>query len=317
MGYETVAAKLEAGTPVVLDGGIGTEVLRRTKRWVRNGIEDYPEVIGEIHRDYLAAGCDVIRANTFQIARRTFLNFFHDLDHMRKIGEPGLEHRASELHAAAVGVAREARRSAGAEERVAIAGSISPLNHPFRSDLAPSEEQAEAEHAETAASLAAAGVDLLLLETMNTLREARGALRAALGTGLPVWVSVVPDDQGRTLGGEPLADAATLGEAGAAAVLVNGAPTKHVDGAVPLLSMTTRVPVGAAAIVGRYAPPSWKMDFFPRFVGGEEVSPAAYARSAEVWRESGAAIVGGCQGTTPDHIRAVVTALTREEEPGS
>ncbi len=306
MGYEAIADKLRNGKVVLLDGGIGTEVLKRTGLWVRNGIEASPDVIRQIHRDYLDAGADVLTANTFQIARHTFLNFFHGLEHMRTIGQPGLEHRAAELQKMAVDLALEARRAAGAEERAAVAGSISPLNHPFRSDLAPDPERAREEHVETARGLAAAGVDLILLETMNTLGEAEAALDAARSTGLPVWLSLVPDSHGRTLGGEPLEDAARLE---ADALLVDAAPAEQVGRAVKTLAAAAAVPVGAYALIGRYAPPSWKMDFFPRFVGTEETPPETYGRLAGEWLAAGARIVGGSLGTTPDHIRAVAAAL--------
>ncbi len=309
MGYSAVKDKLDDGKVVVLDGGVGTEVLKRTGRWVRNGIEASPDVIREIHRDYIDAGAEVLTANTFQVARHTFLNFFHDLDHMRAIGAPGLEDRAAELQRMAVGYALEARKAAGAERRVAVAGSISPLNHPFRSDRTPDHASAEREHAETARSLAAAGVDFLLLETMNTLAEARAALAAARTTGLPVWVSLAPNGRAETLGREPLASAAGLAALGAGAILVNGAPPAHVGEAVKALAAVADSPVGGYALLGRYAPPSWKMDFYPRFVGWEETTPDEYAEEAASWVESGARIVGGCSGTTPDHIRAVAAAV--------
>ena len=307
MAYQAIAKKLDAGKVVILDGGIGTEVLKRTGRWVRNGIEASPDAIREIHRDYIDAGADVITANTFQISRHTFLNFFHDLEHMRIIGQPGLEHRATELQEMAVGYALEARRAAGAEDTVAVAGSISPLNHPFRTDQAPDSRQARDEHAETARGLAKAGVDLILLETMNTLGEAQAALEAAIETGLPVWMSLVPNGQGETLAGEALSGAAEL--AGAAALLVDGASPEHIGRAAGALKDATELPVGAYALIGRYAPPSWKMDFFPRFVGWEETTPEIYSRFAGGWIDSGVRIVGGGPGTTPDHIRAVTASL--------
>ncbi len=308
MGYEAIAKKLDDGKTVILDGGVGTEVLKRTGRWVRNGIEASADAIREIHRDYIAAGADVITANTFQIARHTFLNFFHDLEHMRAIGAPGLEHRAAELQQMAVDYALAARREAGAEAQVTVAGSISPLNHPLRRDLAPSAEDAREEHAETARSLAKAGVDLILLEAMNTLGEALAALEAAKETGLPVWVSLIPDGYGRTLAGESLTATAALAELEPAALAVDFAPPDHIGRAARNLADATDRPIGAYAVLGRYAPPSWKMDFYPRFVGWEETSPESYGQHASAWIESGAAIVGGGCGTTPDHIRAVAEA---------
>lgn len=301
MSYQSIAQRIAAGGVVVLDGGVGTEVLSRTGRWVRNGIEDSADAIEAVHRDYLKAGCHVLTANTFQIGRQTFLDFFHDLEQMRAIGRPGLEHRAAELQQMAVGYAR---RAAG-DTPAAVAGSISPLHHPFRTDLAPDPETARAAHADTAAGLAAAGVDLLLLEGFNTLGEAAAALAAARQTGLPVWVSLIPDGHGRTLGGEPLAEAGRLAAEGAAAVLLNCAPIAWIDRGLEALVDAVDAPVGAYALVGRYAPPSWKMDFYPRFVRTEETPPEAYAEAARGWIAAGARIVGGCCGTGPDHVRAL------------
>jgi S-methylmethionine-dependent homocysteine/selenocysteine methylase len=290
---------------------VGTEVLQRTGRWVRNGIEDSAEAILAVHRDYLEAGCHVLTANTFQIGRQTFLNFFHDLEQMRAIGAPGLEHRAGELQQMAMDYARQA----AGDRPVAVAGSISPLHHPFRSDLAPDPGPAREEHARTAAGLTAAGADLLLLEAFNTLDEAAAALAAARDTGLPVWVSLIPDGHGRTLGGEPLAEATRLAELGAEAILVNCAPIAWIDRALEALLGAVEIPVGAYALIGRYAPPSWKMDFYPRFVGCEETPPAAYAEAARGWIEAGARIVGGCCGTGPEHIRAIASVAADGGQP--
>lgn len=311
MGYEALARKLEQGKVVVLDGAVGSEVVRRTRHWVRNGIESSPEVIRTIHREYIKAGADVVTTNTFQIARHTFLNFFHDIGQMRAVGLPGLENRASELARDAVKLALQARDEAGGKDRVAVAGSISPLNHPFRSDLAPDPAQAFTEHAETARNLADAGVDLILLETMNRLSEARAGLEAARKTGLPVWVSLVPNGHRQTLGGEPLESVVeALDDLGPEAILVNCAPPDHVGRALETLVQTTDRPVGAYALVGRYAPPSWKMDFYPRFIDTEKTPPEGYAGVAAGWVRAGARIIGGCCGTTPEHIRAVAGAVS-------
>ena len=64
-------------------------------------------------------------------------------------------------------------------------------------------------------------------------------------------------------------------------------------------------PSGAKAIIGRYSPPSWKPDFYPRFENTEEISPGTYAREAQGWLNQGVQIIGGSSGTTPEHILAV------------
>lgn len=316
MDMSSLTDRMAAGEVVFLDGAVGSEILRRTDHWVRNEVEESPEVIREVHRDYIAAGADVITTNTFELTRHNFINFFHDLEHMRQIGLPGLEDRAAELATRAVAIALEARRESGAEERVAVAGSISPLNHPFRSDLAPETDEARREHGETAGILAEAGVDLILAETMNTLREARAALQAGREAGLPVWVSLIPNGHGETLGGDPLDEAARrLRDEGADAVLVNCAPREHIDRALEAIGRGADGRRGAYALIGRYAPPSWKMDFYPRFVDRHETPPDEYAGWVRRWAADGAQIVGGCCGTTPDHIRAAVSAV--REEGGS
>ena len=315
MGYDSIAAKLADGEVVVLDGGIGTEVLNRTDRWVRNGIESSPDVIQQIHADYIAAGADVITTNTFQISRHTFVNFFHGLEHMSAIGAPGLENRAAALAQVAANLAATARQETGAEDRVAVAGSMSPLNHPYRSDLAPDPGEAEEEHGETAEALKEAGVDLILLETMNTLAEARAALAAAKGTGLPVWVSLVPNGRAQTLGGDSLDDAATeLAALEPDAILLNCAPAAHIGPGLQAMAGAVDRSLGGYALIGRYAPPSWKMDFFPRFVDTEQTPPDAYVEHARSWVDSGARIVGGCCGTTPKHIEALNAALGNAKE---
>lgn len=308
--YEAIRARLKAREPVLLDGAIGTEIVRRGARWRQHGLRTDAATVLAVHRDYARAGADVLTTNTFQLTRRTYLNLFRDLEHMRRIGAPGLEEQAAKLARKAVELARQARDEEG-NARVAIAGSISPLSHCFRPDLAPPYEVARREHAEAAALLAEADVDLLLLETMNTIDEAKAALAAAKETKLPVWVSFVPAPGGAALlGGEPLRQAAREVEAlGCEAVLLNCGPPEDIEAGLRLLRDATRLPLGVYPHIGRYDPPSWKFDFHPQFVATEAWPPDRYAAAARRWRELGAAIVGGCCGTTPAHIQALREAL--------
>src|SRR6266567_873312 len=162
MSYEIVRDKLARGETVLLDGGVGTEILRRGVYWRSHGIERQPEAVRQVHADYIVAGADVLRTDTFQLNRRAYLNLFHGLEHLRRIGPPGLEHKAAELTRRAVEFALRARRAAGKDsDGVAIAGVISPLEHSFRPDLAPAEDAARREHAENVEQMKTAGADFI------------------------------------------------------------------------------------------------------------------------------------------------------------
>ncbi len=302
--YDRIRDRLRGGEVVLLDGALGSELVRRGVRWRWHGLRTDPDAVRALHEEYLAAGADLIRTNTFQLNHRTYLNVFRNRDHMRHIGAPSLETRATDLITRAVALAQEAR--ARARREVPIAGVMAPLEHCFRPDLAPRADEARREHGEIAATLAAAGVDLLLLESMNTIGEARAAAEAARATGLPVWVSFVLGPEGEILSGESLAEGVrTLEALGVDLVAVNCAPPGDVTAAVARLKQAATRPIGAWAHIGKFDPPSWKFEFHPQFTGTDAWPPARYAEEARAWRERGAQLVGGCCGTTPDHIRAL------------
>ena len=289
--YPALRERLDRGERVVLDGPMGSELVRQGVRWADNGFRTNADQVAALHQEYLDAGAAVLRTNTFQLNRRVYQNVFRDTAHMRHIGAPDLDARVPRIIGRAVEVARAARDRAGRLE-VPIAGVMSPLEHCFRPDLAPSFEEALPEHTEIARLLAQAGVDFLLLESMNTVREAQAALRAAQLTGLPVWVSFVVGSDGRVLSGEPIPQLA------ADAMLVNCAPPEDIQGALaqaPWLS-------GAYPHIGRFDPPSWKFEFFPQFTCTESWPAERYAAAARAWNVR---LVGGCCGITPEHIRAL------------
>ena len=309
--YEIIAKRLDHGEVVLLDGGVGSELVRRGVRWRQQGLRTDLAAVEQVHADYIAAGAQVIRVNTFQLSHRTYLNVFHHREHMRRIGAPGLETQAVELWRAAARAARSAREKSG--KKVAIAGVLSPLEHCFRPDLAPRYETALPEHVEKAAVLAEEGVDLLFLESMNTVEEARAALDAARRTGKPVWVSFVLGPEREILSREKLEEGvAAMLAGGAEAVLASGAPAEDVSAVVPRLAAACRKPVGALAHIGRFDPPSWKFEFHPQFTGAEQCPPSLYGVLAEQWRSAGARILGGDCGTTPEHISAIGVAIKAE-----
>ncbi|HIC23042.1 MAG TPA: homocysteine S-methyltransferase family protein, partial [Planctomycetes bacterium] len=152
-----------------IDGATGSELERRgvdlsLPLWSSRALLDAPEVVAEVHRDYLSAGAEAITTATFRT-------------HRRSLEKAGLGERAAELTRQAVEIAMRVRD----EERpdALVLGSVAPLEDCYRPDLVPDEETCMREHTELMEHLVAAGVDLILIETMNQLGEARAAVQAA------------------------------------------------------------------------------------------------------------------------------------------
>ena len=304
MSYSRIHEMLSSGGHVLLDGAIGTELIRRGVRWRQHGIEDAPDVIRQIHVDYPNAGADVITSHTFNLTKRNFINFFRDAEHMAEIGAPDLDRKATDLCRSAMTLAKEALQETNKAGTVPIAGSISTMNHPFRPDLSPDAEECSDHHRECSELLADAGADFIFLEGMNNITEMTEAVRGARGTGLPVWVSLIPDTAGNLLSGESLNVAAAIARKESTdAVLLSGAPLSTISD--NLSAILNGTPSGAQATVGRYSPPSWKPDFYPRFDDTHLTTPEQYAEVAEKWFANGARIVGGSSGTASEHIAAI------------
>jgi methionine synthase I (cobalamin-dependent) len=302
MSYAAIHDKLARGEIVILDGAIGTEILRRDVTWADHQLLARPDVVRAIHTDYIRAGADVISTNTFQLARRNLLGHFKDEEHMRRIGAPDMATRAETLLRAAAELARQAREQAAGGRPVAIAGAITTLEWCFRPDLAPSPEQARAEYVELIGTLADAGCDLVLIETVNSTSEASVAAEAARQVGIPAWVAFVCDEQGRLFTGETMAEAeAALAGPAPEVILLNCAPPDDARAGLRALVASRKAPAGLYPHIGRFDPPEWLFT--------DEYPPERYLAEAREWADMGARVIGGCCGTTPDHIAVLARGL--------
>ena len=293
-------------SPIVVSGPMGAELVERGVRWRGHGMLTDTDAVRALYAEYLDAGCDVLRTNTFSLNARIYLDVFRDPAHMAHIGAPGLATRHVDLTRKAVELAREARTASGRTD-VSIAGVMGPLEHCFRPDLAPDHDTARAEHNELAETLVESGVDLLLVSSMNTLRETKAATEAARLTGLPFWVSFVLGPEGELLSREPLAEAVYQArKLGAEAVLVENVPPAAAETALKRLEQGG--PAGLIPHLGKYDPPSWKFEFFPRFAETAEWTPGRLAELGHGWVHHGARIVGVGFGGGPAHVKALVAA---------
>jgi methionine synthase I (cobalamin-dependent)/5,10-methylenetetrahydrofolate reductase len=249
-------------------------------------------LIADLHREYIEAGAQIILSNTFGANRF-------------KLSKHGLQDKVREINQAGVELAHQAVTASRRE--VLVAGDVGPLGVRIAPFGRVQSEQARAAFAEQIEALCAASADLIVIETISDLNEIQEAIRAAHQTcSLPIVATVTFTRDDRTvLGDNPMKVAATLSEVGADVIGVNcsGGPSqllrilKQMRQAVPKARFWVKPNAG-----------------WPEQVGGRIMYPADpeyFGEYAISFRDAGAAIVGGCCGTTPQHIAAMRCSLNK------
>ena len=283
--------------PVLCDGAMGTVIYARgvfiNRCYDELNLSD-PALILAIHEEYLQSGAEIVETNTFGANRF-------------RLARHGLAERTAEINTAGVKLARQAADHIKDKQAgdAWIAGSVGPLGVRLEPLGKVGLEEARAAFSEQIAALSSAGVDLLMIETMPALNEAREALLAARETApdLPVFVMVTVDDDGNCLDGStPEQAAALLTEWGADVIGCNcSTGPSTVLTAIEAMRAATDLPLVAMPNAG-----------MPRAVEGRNIylcSPEYMASFARKAIKAGAQYVGGCCGTTPNHIRAMNSAV--------
>ena len=282
----------------LLDGGMGRELRFRgidvmTSIWSAKALIDAPEVVREVHRDFIAAGADIITINSYGIVKSN-------------LTWAGIEDRFVELNLLACKLAKQARDES--EQEVLIAGSLPPLAGSYRPDRVGKFEEIVPLYREQADVLAP-HVDLLLCETMSSAEEASAAAFAAIQTGKPVWVcwTLHEDRSGRLRSGETIDRAVeVVSDLPVSGLLANCCAPESITRAVPLLKQTGLPYVGGYANTSQPIPEDWDLTGHKPSDGllslREDLDPESYAVHAEDWLEAGATVIGGCCGTRPAHI---------------
>jgi len=281
----------------LLDGGLGRELRFRGVAvpktiWSAGALMTDPKVVRQIHRDYIAAGADIITTNTYGVIRQ-------------ELAKEGLEDRFAELNVLACNLAIEAREASGRE--VVIAGSLPPLGGSYRPDLVGSSQEIEALYQEQA-ELLAPYVDLLLCETMSSAAEGQAAARAACRTGKPVWVAwtLHEDRSGNLRSGENVAVAvAALQDLPVSGFLANCCAPESITTIMPQLTETGAQWIGGYANTFAPIPQDWTLDGEKDTDGlltlRSDLGPEEYSAHVSEWLAAGATVVGGCCGTRPSH----------------
>src|SRR5947209_4084288 len=285
-------------SPVLCDGAMET-LLYAKGIFINRSYDElnlsHPELIRGIHHDYLQAGAEIIETNTF--GGNSF-----------RLGRHSLADKVRDINRAGVRLAREAAKSFD----VWVAGSVGPLGTRIEPLGKTSYQEARDAFREQIEALVEGGVDLLILETFGYLEEIHQAILAAkdVKPSLPLVAQVTIDEDGNCLdGSDPETFAPKLAEWGADVIGCNCSvgPVAMLD-AIERVRAATSLPLAAQPNAG-----------IPRSVDGRNIylcSPEYMASYARTFAAAGVRLVGGCCGTTPDHIRVMKAALRVGEARG-
>jgi 5-methyltetrahydrofolate--homocysteine methyltransferase len=283
--------KLTSGQKLVLDGATGTNLQARglplgrpSDEWVL----DNPDEVLRLHRDFLSAGSDIILTNSFGSSR---IN----------LARTGMEDRFERTNQRAAGLARQAAAEFGA----LVGGSLGPLGEMVEPLGTLTETAAEKAYAEQAHILSESGVDLLVIETQFDLTEAAAAVRGVRSvTDLPLVCSFSYDRGTRTMmGTRPTQMAKTLASAGVSALGINcGRSLEDNLAALAELRAATSLPIWFKPNAGLPKTDDQGKLYY-------DVTPEIMGGRVSAWFEAGAGLVGGCCGTSPEHLQAIARAV--------
>lgn len=320
MPRHSVTERLRKGDLLLMDGGTGSELQRRGVEvllgsrgdklgpWSATANVDAPDVVQQVHQDYLRVGADVIISNNFRATRT-------------RLAPVGLGDRWTEYATAGGRLAVAARNAINPEAYVAggiAAPGLGMLHNRPETDVAIMGDEYGREFAEHSKILAATGVDVMLPEFVNFIEDCVAAVDACAEAGRPVWLGVpTVTTEGITRNGETMeALAHALRGHPIQAILLMCSRPEAVSATLPRLRQAFEGPIGAYPNVGYnpMAPVGGRVHLGPDLMSTHAASPSRLAEFAQEWIEMGAQIVGGCCATGPEHIMAMKVVVDRARE---
>ena len=304
MAYTKIFRKIKAGELFILDGGTGTELEKRgvpmdPGAWCGVAGLDNASVLEEIHKDYLEAGADIITANTYSTSRLM-------------LALSGYEKEFLEINKKTVQAAQRARKSSSKKD-ILIAGSLSHRGPITEGTAVPNKRdkksitQLECALTELGNILREEGCDFILLEMMYDPEKMKAAFSAAEKTGLPVWAgfsarqskegdlySFLPDTN------VPLIELLTiLDDFNVDAAGFMHTQSDALGSSLEVLKKKYSSPLFAYPDSGYFKSPNWQFE--------NVISNNALKQFAEQWIKTGARVIGGCCGLSPEHIKTLAT----------
>jgi homocysteine S-methyltransferase len=280
----------------ILDGAMGSELIRWGMElpehiWSAAANLTSPELVLEIHREYVDAGADYITANTFRTTPRAFGKLDSLVAGSVEVNKKDAVLNSRNSLFTAVELAKEATSNS-----IKVLGSIASLEDCYSPELFPGKNTAITEFQQLGGWLSDAGVDILLLETMNSIAEAEAGLIALQSFELPIWVSFVMKDDEHLLSGDLLLDALTLlQDRSVNTVLLNCNPLQRTEKAMILLIENWTGKWGIYPNLGIGEPsPNGRITKYE--------SMEKFTALMEKAIDLGASVVGACCGSTPEQI---------------
>ena len=292
-----ILSKLTKGESLILDGGTGSELHRRginvskgirdsglIGSWSATALIDAPDIVQQVHEDYLSVGADIITTNSFWTNRP-------------RLGLVNLSEKMEELTLLSAELAIKARNKIN--KHSFIAGGIAP---PGFGDLSKEiKDQSEI--------LVSAGVDFILLEYIGSIKDCITAVKAVSHLPIPIFIGIGKiNENGKMEFNEDFSELSKqLVEYNVDAILLMCSDPKYISKALPEVTKHFKIPIGAYANIGYERPPEGvkTSDGQWHLIDIGDYNPDNYSLHVREWVDKGVQIVGGCCSTTPDHIEAI------------
>ena len=313
--------KINNNEIIVLDGATGSEIARlgaemNSSAWCGVANKTHPNIVRQVHEEYIRAGADVITANTFSTSRHV-------------LASAGLADETVSINARAVELAREAVNNVSPDRPIAVAGSMStntawvPGTVSPDPRFLPTSEEEFNNYQEVAHTLAKSGVDLILMEMMSDIGRSSLAISAAMETGLPVWIGTsctLSDDGSVSAWNQHSEEPATRLSPDHLRAEDKSYDTL-IEAMLPFQPqvmgvMHSTIETTNAGLQTLYEHWQGPIMAYPETSSevrkgiSEQVEPSSFASHCHDWVESGVQIIGGCCGTTIEHIRTMVDELS-------
>ncbi|MEM7564396.1 MAG: homocysteine S-methyltransferase family protein [Pseudomonadota bacterium] len=293
--YDSLFERIKNGERILIDGATGTECERRgvpqvMNTWNSGAALSHPDIVRNIHEDYIECGAEIIITNTFSSSRHA----------MRSAG---IEDRFEALTNAAIQLAQEARENKG-NSKILIAGGIT---HWIWTEDKPSLAELEVNSREQANLMAAGGCDLIMLEMLIDIDRLLACIDGTQSSGLPVWagISLEPKDGKMCLlNGESLEDTLdAIRDKDIPLLNIMHTEVDHIDAALDIVEARWEGAVGVYAHTCKFSENDTKAIF------DDTISPGDYAKAAQRWLDRGVQVIGGCCGVRKEHICALQKVL--------